>query len=405
MNYFFLLGSILTILNFKSNVDKYSQKSLIEFLIRSVDSSTNSITTIEYTLSFVQSNPDKEDTTYINSDFTVKFKAKHLNSAWHKLYMTFESKKYGQISSLGVQYDGKWIYREYTDSNFKKTVYPLTKVKSRFHNYLEGTHSEMLIPKYFRISNYFANLVKDTSIKDIQIEEVSVKGVQVYKLSIFWKDDDAFNNSKDEYLIRKADYLPIGYNSWFSIANTKHYNGYTIKYNSVNKPIPDSIFAINPAEIVVTEQSDNKISKTINVLEIGQTAPDFTAKLIDSSIFDLQKYKGKIVILDFWYRSCPPCLRAIPTLIEIDENYKRKGVVVLGINPYDNAGQIQDFFTFKGIKYNSTFHSANIAELYGITGYPTTIIIDQLGKIHKIHKGWGEDYKKDIIKSIDELLD
>ncbi len=204
------------------------------------------------------------------------------------------------------------------------------------------------------------------------------------------------------HYIRKLDYMPIGFFTTGRYENMWDYQFYTIKYCSINIDIPYDSFKV---DTVMSVSATIPSAKEIKKIYKGQTAPFFEAPLHNGKNINTEDLEGKIVILDFWYRGCPPCLKAIPDLVSIDEAYRDKGVVILGINPHDNAQQIEDFFKYKGVKYNSTFLSKDIAEQYGINAYPTVVIIDQNGKIYKIHEGWDDrNYKKNLVKDIEKLL-
>jgi len=72
-------------------------------------------------------------------------------------------------------------------------------------------------------------------------------------------------------------------------------------------------------------------------LSIGSSAPKFKGlkfKEIDS--ITLKDYNGKYVILDFWFKDCFPCIKAIASLNKLRIKYPTKDLVILGLNPVDN---------------------------------------------------------------------
>ena len=54
-----------------------------------------------------------------------------------------------------------------------------------------------------------------------------------------------------------------------------------------------------------------------NIFPLSGSAIDFKAKDIDGNTIELSKYKGKVVILDFWATWCRPCIKEIPHLKKI----------------------------------------------------------------------------------------
>jgi len=52
----------------------------------------------------------------------------------------------------------------------------------------------------------------------------------------------------------------------------------------------------------------------------------------------------------------------------------------------------------------STYKSVNIQQLYGIRIFPSSILINKEGKVHKIMYGWGKDAKEKLEREIQEML-
>ncbi|MDD5655912.1 MAG: redoxin domain-containing protein [Elusimicrobia bacterium] len=61
-------------------------------------------------------------------------------------------------------------------------------------------------------------------------------------------------------------------------------------------------------------------------------APDFSLKDLNGRTVSLHQFRGKVVLLTFFNRACGPCMDEIPTLIQIQNRYGRRGLVVLNVN-------------------------------------------------------------------------
>jgi cytochrome c biogenesis protein CcmG, thiol:disulfide interchange protein DsbE len=116
---------------------------------------------------------------------------------------------------------------------------------------------------------------------------------------------------------------------------------------------------------------------------IGKQAPDFTVKDADRSV-TLSEYKGKIVLLNFWASWCAPCIEEMPSLVQLQQRWKDKGVVVLAVSTdVDDAGY-HKFIRDHNIDLLTVRDNDNRSNaLYGTFKFPETYVIDRDGKIRR----------------------
>jgi cytochrome c biogenesis protein CcmG/thiol:disulfide interchange protein DsbE len=116
-------------------------------------------------------------------------------------------------------------------------------------------------------------------------------------------------------------------------------------------------------------------------------APDFSLKVLNRNasgynVFSLKNYKGHIVILNFWATWCPPCRAEVPMLVKFYNLYRKKGVVVVGINVNKNIGGVSAFAKLYGVSYPVVYANSDILSEYGgIKEIPQTFFISKNGKI------------------------
>ena len=91
--------------------------------------------------------------------------------------------------------------------------------------------------------------------------------------------------------------------------------------------------------------------------------------------------KGKVVMYEFWTTWCGVCKRAIPQMIHIDQTYRKKGLVLLGIT-YEERNVVEKFLKTSKITYPIGLdHGMEMVTAYGVQGVPSAYILDVNGRV------------------------
>lgn len=129
---------------------------------------------------------------------------------------------------------------------------------------------------------------------------------------------------------------------------------------------------------------------TFSNLSLAQDkkAPEFSLKSVEGKTVKFSDYKNKIVLIDFWATWCPPCRKGIPDLIELQKEFKND-LVVLGISvDTDTKPDVLGFIKNYGINYTVVYGDQATAKLFGgVSGIPTSFLIDRRGNIVDKHVG------------------
>ncbi len=147
------------------------------------------------------------------------------------------------------------------------------------------------------------------------------------------------------------------------------------------------------------EQKNSKTGKALILkiesnksTAIGKPVIPFAQIGIDGTMVDINAYKGKVILIDFWGSWCVPCRISHPALKELYDQYKSKGFEIIGIsNEIANSNRDkkkqdiawrkavkEDGLTWPQILYDPAIK--DIVKEYDINGYPTKFLVDQNGK-------------------------
>jgi peroxiredoxin len=115
---------------------------------------------------------------------------------------------------------------------------------------------------------------------------------------------------------------------------------------------------------------------------VNHIAPNATLVDLHNKRVALSSWRGKVVVLNFWYVACQPCQYEMPALQKVYDAEFSKGLVIVGINTSDDAATITKFLKDLGISYPVLRDIAQRTTIeYGIVDTPTSFIIDRNGVI------------------------
>jgi len=116
---------------------------------------------------------------------------------------------------------------------------------------------------------------------------------------------------------------------------------------------------------------------------IGTAAPNFTVQDADRKL-TLTDYRGKVVVLNFWATWCPPCVEEMPSLLQMQQRLKDKGVTVLAVSLDADEGAYRKFLKDHGVNL-ITVRDPDLksSDLYGTFKYPETYVIDRQGVLQR----------------------
>jgi thiol-disulfide isomerase/thioredoxin len=113
----------------------------------------------------------------------------------------------------------------------------------------------------------------------------------------------------------------------------------------------------------------------------------FSGPTATGTTFDSAKYTGKVVVVNFWYASCPPCRLEAKNVEAIAKKYAGADVEFVGVNTRDQSPQIERYDTKFGVTYPSIIDvdDANVQLAFSGSiapnSTPTTIVLDKRHRV------------------------
>ncbi|HFQ93582.1 MAG TPA: redoxin domain-containing protein [Anaerolineae bacterium] len=125
-------------------------------------------------------------------------------------------------------------------------------------------------------------------------------------------------------------------------------------------------------------------------LAVGDIAHDFTLQDVDGNNVNLNDFRGRPVILNFWATWCGPCRIEMPELQAAYETYQADGLAILALDQQEPADIVSEFFYGQmGLTFTPLLDSEGaVSDSYGANRVlPTTFFINPDGEVTAIHRG------------------
>lgn len=154
---------------------------------------------------------------------------------------------------------------------------------------------------------------------------------------------------------------------------------------------------------------------------VGAQAPMFPVERTIGAFKDFESLKGKVVIIDFFAHWCGPCIASFPDMRKMYDDLKPLGLEIISATTYygyyktENTqardmpkdtefARMSDFMKDNNMVWPVVYSDRTLFDVYGVTGIPTTFLVDRDGKVHSFHVGYSAESFKAFRAEVEQLL-
>ena len=132
--------------------------------------------------------------------------------------------------------------------------------------------------------------------------------------------------------------------------------------------------------------------------------PDLALKALTGEIRNLNDYKGKVILVNFWATWCPPCRREMPSMQRLKEKMSGRSFVILGVDSAEQREEVEEFLKLVKIDFPILLDPDTAAtRRWKVFALPTSFLVDRKGKVRYSISGpteWDEGEAVQIIESL-----
>ncbi len=119
----------------------------------------------------------------------------------------------------------------------------------------------------------------------------------------------------------------------------------------------------------------------------------------------MEKYKGKVVYLDFWASWCVPCRKSFPWMNTIKKKYQQQGLIVLSVNLDADAKLAEKFLQQTPADFAIIYDAkGSLAKKFQLKGMPSSYLFNRQGKLISAHTGFNGQKQRLYQQEIEQAL-
>ena len=197
---------------------------------------------------------------------------------------------------------------------------------------------------------------------------------------------------EDNTLAELVDYSKTDANGMVSFTMPKK-DGYAISVSGAPKGYQVApSYSFNGGGALITLNSELVTGESLSgaTLGIGDVMYDFSIATPDGEMVTLSEMlqEKDMVLLNFWFSTCGPCANEFPYMEEAYQLYQEDvGIIAMAPDAYDTNSTVAAYQQSMGLSFPMAVCQSSWTSAFGITGYPTSVVVDRYGVICLIEVG------------------
>jgi len=141
-----------------------------------------------------------------------------------------------------------------------------------------------------------------------------------------------------------------------------------------------------------------------SMTSIDRELPEFSLPGIDDATWDKEALAGKVWVVNFWATWCPPCIEELPSMNRAWSKLEPEGIGMLAINAGEDRFDVESFLGRVPIDFTTVLGDLDTLPNWSVRALPTTIVIDQTGKVVLEALGPREWDDPELLQQVIDLL-
>ncbi|MEQ9404922.1 MAG: TlpA disulfide reductase family protein [Cyclobacteriaceae bacterium] len=174
------------------------------------------------------------------------------------------------------------------------------------------------------------------------------------------------------------------------------------------QPVNDSSGALQYLQLKRLSDKEQQLAPNLRIPRnsdlLGKAAPDFKMKDMKGNLITSDNTRGKVVVLNFWFTTCMPCIGELPQLNALYREFQKNSNVVFASITFEKDDKVSNFLVKYPLRYPVITSAMKICQKFDISAYPTNIVIDKNGNYYEHITGAFPNVGKQLSLAIQKAL-